>query len=89
MNKVKGVNFNGISGPLMPSKFETQQRDIIKLWDACNVPLVHRSYFFLLIKGELPDSVYLDVELRRLSFLKDAFSSGITGGGLDVTPNSR
>lgn len=76
----------------MASKFERQQRAIIELWDACNVPLVHRSYFFLLIKGELSDSVYLDVELRRLSFLKDTFSTGtyITGEeGLDVTPNSR
>ncbi|KAI5402874.1 hypothetical protein KIW84_050465 [Lathyrus oleraceus] len=68
-----------------------QQKDLIELWDTCNVPLVHRSYFFLLIQGELSNSVYLNVELRRLSFLKDAFSSGhyITGEeGLDVTPNS-
>ncbi|KHN45902.1 Kinesin-related protein 11 [Glycine soja] len=63
VNKVIGVNF------------ERQQRDTIQLWDACNIPLVHRSYFFLLIKGELADSVYFDVELRRLSFLKDTFFS--------------
>ncbi|XP_061350697.1 kinesin-like protein KIN-7F [Gastrolobium bilobum] len=91
MNRVKGVSFHGVPGAMMPSKFEMQQRDIIELWDACNVPLVHRSYFFLLIKGELSDSVFLDVELRRLSFLKDTFSRGtyITGeDGLDVTPNS-
>jgi len=79
VNKVIGVNF------------ERQQRDTIQLWDACNIPLVHRSYFFLLIKGELADSVYFDVELRRLSFLKDTFFSttNIAGHGSDVTPNSR
>ncbi|KAL5073899.1 hypothetical protein RYX36_012883 [Vicia faba] len=89
--KVRGLSFPGVWGDLIPSKFEMQQRDIIKLWDTCNVPLVHRSYFFLLIQGELSNSVYLNVELRRLSFLKDTFSSGqyITGEeGLDVTPNS-
>lgn len=92
VNRVRGLSFPGVWGTLIPSKFEMQQRDIVELWDACNVPLVHRSYFFLLIKGELSDSVYLDVELRRLSFLKDTFSSGnqITGvEGHDVTPNSR
>ncbi|XP_045804017.1 kinesin-like protein KIN-7E isoform X2 [Trifolium pratense] len=90
MNREKGLSFPGVWGSLIPTKFEMQQRDIVELWDACHVPLVHRSYFFLLIKGELSDSVYLDIELRRLSFLKDAFSSGnyITGEGLDVTPNS-
>ena len=91
MNRVKGISFHGVSGALTPSRFERQQRDIVELWDACNVPLVHRSYFFLLIKGELADTVYLDVELRRLSFLQHTFSTGanITGEGLNVTPNSR
>lgn len=91
VNRVRGLSLPGVWGTLIPSKFEMQQRDIVELWDACNVPLVHRSYFFLLIKGELSDSVYLDVELRRLSFLKDTFSSGnqTTGvEGHDVTPNS-
>lgn len=92
-NRVKGVNFHGAPG-LKPYNFERQQRDIIELWDACNVPLVHRSYFFLLIKGELSDSVYFDVELRRLSYLTDCFFSGtnivgLPGHGSDVTPNSR
>ncbi|CAL5205426.1 unnamed protein product [Lathyrus oleraceus] len=91
VNRVKGFSSPGVWGDLIPSKFEMQQKDLIELWDTCNVPLVHRSYFFLLIQGELSNSVYLNVELRRLSFLKDAFSSGhyITGEeGLDVTPNS-
>lgn len=76
---------------LLPSQFEQQQRYIVELWDACNVPLAHRSYFFLLIKGEFSDAVYLDVELRRLSFLRDTFSTGtnITEDGEYLTLDSR
>ncbi|KAL9312547.1 hypothetical protein ACSQ67_017999 [Phaseolus vulgaris] len=87
VNRVKGVSFIGTPEPC---NFERQLRDTIQLWDACNIPLVHRSYFFLLIKGELSDSVYFDVELRRLSFLRDTFFSATnsTGHGSDVTPNS-
>ncbi|KAG7966726.1 hypothetical protein I3843_08G063400 [Carya illinoinensis] len=58
------------------SKFERQRGEIIELWDACNVPLVHRTYFFLLFKGDPSDCVYMEVEFRRLSFLKDTFSHG-------------
>ncbi|PHT51257.1 Kinesin-like protein NACK1 [Capsicum baccatum] len=57
-------------------EFEKQRQEIIELWDACNVPLVHRTYFFLLFKGDPTDSVYMEVELRRLSYLKNAFSRG-------------
>ncbi|KAL9445921.1 hypothetical protein AB3S75_013743 [Citrus x aurantiifolia] len=53
-----------------PAEFERQRKEIIELWDACYVPLVHRTYFFLLFKGDPSDSVYMEVELRRLSFLK-------------------
>ncbi|KAI3736936.1 hypothetical protein L2E82_26925 [Cichorium intybus] len=52
--------------------FEEQRRKIIKLWDECNIPLIHRTYFFLLIQGDPSDSVYIEVELRRLSFLQKA-----------------
>ncbi|KAL8217643.1 hypothetical protein R6Q57_021016 [Mikania cordata] len=52
--------------------FEKQRREIIKLWHECNTPLIHRTYFFLLFKGDKSDSVYMEVELRRLSFLKNA-----------------
>ncbi|CAK9148245.1 unnamed protein product [Ilex paraguariensis] len=51
-------------------EFERHKREIIELWDACNISLIHRTYFFLLIKGDPSDSVYMEVELRRLSFLK-------------------
>ncbi|TYH64738.1 hypothetical protein ES332_D06G007900v1 [Gossypium tomentosum] len=63
-----------------PEEFENLQRTIIELWDKCNVPLIHRTYFILLFKGDPSDSVYMEVELRRLSFLKNSMSSlGING----------
>ncbi|GLT69166.1 hypothetical protein SLA2020_413400 [Shorea laevis] len=62
--------------PASPSEFEIQQRKIIELWDVCYVPLIHRTYFFLLFKGDPSDTVYMEVELRRLSFLKNSLPSG-------------
>ncbi|GMP31963.1 hypothetical protein CsSME_00005947 [Camellia sinensis var. sinensis] len=59
-----------------PSEFNRLQKEIIELWDVCNVSLAHRTYFFLLFKGDPTDSIYMEVELRRLSFLKDTFSRG-------------
>ncbi|CAI9289048.1 unnamed protein product [Lactuca saligna] len=43
-----------------------------ELWDECNIPLIHRTYLFLLIQGGPSDSVYIEIELRRLSFLQKA-----------------
>ncbi|KAM4099106.1 hypothetical protein ACJW30_07G130000 [Castanea mollissima] len=70
-----------------PVEFEKQQRMILELWKTCNVSLVHRTYFFLLFKGDPTDSIYLGVELRRLSFLKETFSHGnhIVEGGQTLT----
>ncbi|KAB1224551.1 Kinesin-like protein NACK1 [Morella rubra] len=62
--------------PEWPLEFERQQRMILELWQTCNVSLVHRTYFFLLFKGDPMDSIYMGVELRRLSFLKETFSHG-------------
>ncbi|KAL6008376.1 hypothetical protein ACLOJK_033885 [Asimina triloba] len=59
-----------------PMEFERQQREIIEHWHACYVSLVHRTYFFLLFKGDPADSIYMEVELRRLSFLRNLFSQG-------------
>ncbi|KAI3447990.1 hypothetical protein Pfo_004655 [Paulownia fortunei] len=59
-----------------PLKFEKLQKLIIELWQACNVSLVHRTYFILLIKDDFTDSIYMEVEHRRLSFLKETFSRG-------------
>ena len=57
-------------------KFEKLQKAIIELWQTCKVSLVHRTYFFLLFNGDPADSIYLEVELRRLTFLKDSFTIG-------------
>ncbi|CAH9094237.1 unnamed protein product [Cuscuta epithymum] len=57
-------------------EFERQRREIIELWDVCHMPLVHRTYFFLLFKGDPSDAVYMEVELRRLQFLKNSWSQG-------------
>lgn len=56
------------------SEFERLQKEIIELWDVCNVSLIHRTYFFLLFNGEPADSIYMEVERRRLSFLKKMIS---------------
>lgn len=59
-----------------PSEFKRLQKEIIELWHACNVSLVHRTYFFLLFQGDSSDAIYMEVELRRLSFLKDTYVRG-------------
>ncbi|KDP27640.1 hypothetical protein JCGZ_19645 [Jatropha curcas] len=70
-----------------PLTFERQRREILELWQACNVSLVHRTYFFLLFKGDPTDSIYMEVELRRLSFLTETLSQGNQdlGGGQTFT----
>ncbi|XP_057449297.1 kinesin-like protein KIN-7G [Lotus japonicus] len=73
-----------------PSKFKDLQKEIVELWDACNVSLVHRTYFFLLFKGDPSDSIYMEVELRRLSYLNQTFSQGnkTVEDGRTLTPES-
>ncbi|WCJ40895.1 Kinesin-like protein KIN-7E [Euphorbia peplus] len=70
-----------------PLVFERQRKEIIELWQTCNVSLVHRTYFILLIKGDPTDSIYMEVELRRLHFLKETLSQGSreAGGGRKIT----
>lgn len=36
---------------------------------------MHRTYFFLLFKGDPADNIYMEVEHRRLSFIKSSFSA--------------
>ncbi|CAH9088381.1 unnamed protein product [Cuscuta epithymum] len=57
-----------------PSEFKRLQKEIIELWHACHVSLVHRTYFFLLFRGDSADALYMEVELRKLYFLKDTFA---------------
>lgn len=59
-----------------PLEFVRLRRQIIELWQYCNISLIHRTYFFLLFRGDPMDSIYMEVELRRLSFLKETFSKG-------------
>ncbi|XP_040937400.1 kinesin-like protein KIN-7G isoform X2 [Gossypium hirsutum] len=58
------------------SEFTRLQREIIELWHACNVTLVHRTYFLMLFKGDPKDYIYMEVEHRRLSFLNNVISHG-------------
>ncbi|CAI9110900.1 OLC1v1010999C2 [Oldenlandia corymbosa var. corymbosa] len=59
-----------------PTEFKRLQKEIIELWHACNVSLVHRTYFYLLFQGDPTDAIYMEVEIRRMTFLKDTFSRG-------------
>ncbi|KAK4262093.1 hypothetical protein QN277_027700 [Acacia crassicarpa] len=72
-----------------PSEFKRLQREIIELWDACNVSLVHRTYFFLLFKGDSSDSIYMEVELRRLSYLKQTQGDPTVEDGQKLTSSAR
>ncbi|KAG2652680.1 hypothetical protein PVAP13_1NG372300 [Panicum virgatum] len=67
-----------------PLEFEKKQQEIIELWHSCSISLVHRTYFFLLFKGDQADSIYMEVELRRLSFLSDTYSRGSTPSNVVV-----
>ncbi|KAM3301098.1 kinesin-like protein NACK2 [Capsicum chacoense] len=49
--------------------FEDQRQQIIMLWHLCHVSLVHRTQFYLLFKGDPSDQIYMEVELRRLTWL--------------------
>ncbi|XP_050226898.1 kinesin-like protein KIN-7H [Mercurialis annua] len=81
------------NAPKWPSEFKKLQGDIIELWHACSVSLIHRTYFFLLFKGDPTDSFYMEVEIRRLSFLKDTFANGketmVDGRALSLASSKR
>ncbi|XP_021301038.1 kinesin-like protein KIN-7H isoform X1 [Herrania umbratica] len=73
-----------------PLEFKRLQGEIIELWHDCNVSLVHRTYFFLLFTGDPKDYIYMEVEHRRLSFLKNVFAHGneTVEAGRVLTPAS-
>lgn len=50
--------------------FEDQRKDIIMLWHVCHVSIVHRTQFYLLFRGDPADQIYMEVELRRLTWLE-------------------
>ena len=74
MKDVKEDKFRGLTS--WPVEFKRLQREIIELWHACNVALVHRTYFFMLFQGDPTDAIYLEVEIRRMKLLKDKFLQG-------------
>ncbi|KAI4350954.1 hypothetical protein L6164_005356 [Bauhinia variegata] len=50
--------------------FREQRQLIIELWDICYVSIIHRTQFYLLFKGDPADQIYMEVELRRLTWLQ-------------------
>ncbi|XP_061353243.1 kinesin-like protein NACK1 [Gastrolobium bilobum] len=50
--------------------FREQRQQIIELWDVCCVSIIHRTQFYLLFKGDPADQIYMEVELRRLTWLQ-------------------
>ncbi|KAK9667248.1 hypothetical protein RND81_14G242900 [Saponaria officinalis] len=94
-DELRDVGMNPMSDTALDwsLQFQKLQKAIIELWQTCNVPLVHRTYFFLLFNGDSNDSIYLEVELRRLTFLKDTFSQGngnysVDGGSAQTLASS-
>ncbi|KAI5055753.1 hypothetical protein GOP47_0029274 [Adiantum capillus-veneris] len=52
------------------SEFHLKRKQIFELWDTCHVSLLHRSQFYLLFRGDPADAMYVEVELRRLMWLR-------------------
>nr|AMS24223.1 kinesin 7-IIb protein [Marsilea vestita] len=51
--------------------YSVKLKQILELWDACHVSIVHRSQFYLLFQGDPADAIYIEVELRRLLWLRN------------------
>ncbi|CAG7883518.1 unnamed protein product [Brassica rapa] len=58
-----------------PLEFKRLEMEIVELWHACNVSMAHRSYFFLLFRGDEKDCLYMEVELRRLKYIRETFTN--------------
>ncbi|EHA8588473.1 kinesin-like protein KIN-7A [Cocos nucifera] len=56
------------------SVYKEQMQQIIQLWHICHVSIIHRSQFYLLFKGDRADQIYIEVELRRLTWLQQHFT---------------
>ncbi|CAO2828046.1 unnamed protein product [Amaranthus hypochondriacus] len=97
-NSIKNVKDVGLNpqddlgdNSLSLSDVKKLQEEIIEFWDACNISLIHRTCFFLLfIKDGHADTIYMEVERRRLAYIKDSFSSGtaVILDGRKLTPIS-
>ncbi|KAK8958123.1 Kinesin-like protein NACK1 [Platanthera guangdongensis] len=75
--------------------FQEQMQLIIQLWQLCHVSIIHRTQFYLLFRGDPADQIYVEVELRRLTWLQQHFSSignaspAHAGDDSSVSPSSR
>ncbi|KAJ4890183.1 ATP binding microtubule motor family protein [Raphanus sativus] len=71
-------------------EFNRLEMEIIELWHACNVSMAHRSYFFLLFRGDQKDCLYMEVELRRLKYIRETFTNNnkTIENGRTLTPMS-
>ncbi|OVA13840.1 Kinesin [Macleaya cordata] len=69
-------NISELQDPLVSWQvtFREQRQQIIELWDICQVSIIHRTQFYLLFKGDPADQIYIEVELRRLTWLHQHFA---------------
>lgn len=65
--------------------FKEQRQQIIELWDVCYVSIIHRTQFYLLFKGDTADQIYMEVELRRLTWLQQHLAE--TGNASPAPPS--
>ncbi|CAN8304853.1 unnamed protein product [Cochlearia groenlandica] len=54
--------------------FIEERHQIIELWHVCQVSIIHRTQFYRLFKGEQADQIYMEIELRRLTWLEQLLS---------------
>lgn len=64
----------GNSPDAWKSRFKEQMQQIIQLWDVCHVSIIHRTQFYLLFRGDPADQIYIEVEVRRLTWLQQHFA---------------
>ncbi|XP_058079156.1 kinesin-like protein NACK1 isoform X2 [Magnolia sinica] len=50
--------------------FEDQRKQIVMLWHLCHVSIIRRTQFYLLFRGDPADRIYMEVEIRRLTWLE-------------------
>eukprot|EP00850_Spirogloea_muscicola_P007248 SM000036S13292 [mRNA] locus=s36:390900:395912:+ [translate_table: standard] len=63
-----------------PPDFEQEKQAIIELWSLCQVSLLHRSQFYLLVTGAKADQNYVEVEHRRLLWLQNQMLQALEDG---------
>ncbi|KAH7280988.1 hypothetical protein KP509_36G024200 [Ceratopteris richardii] len=74
------VNLSLTSSPgRWASEFFMKRKQIFELWDLCHVSLLHRTQFYLLFRGDPADAMYVEVELRRLLWLRNNHQNGKPG----------